>query len=88
MRMIPRRIMKMRNQNDCPVATEVCPNCDAEVELRWDVKKDGYKAFCPHCGARLMLCDECQHRIGGGYAGDCDYDSNTDTCRFNRPETK
>lgn len=78
----------MRNQNDCPVATEVCPNCDAEVELRWDVKKDGYKAFCPHCGARLMLCDECQHRTGGGYAGDCDYDSNTDTCRFNRPKAE
>ena len=78
----------LRHQNDPAVVTEVCPNCDAEVKLRWDVKKDGYKAFCPHCGARLMLCDECQHRPGGGCTGDCDYDSNTDTCRFNRPETK
>nr|DAR04711.1 MAG TPA: zinc-ribbon domain protein [Caudoviricetes sp.] len=78
----------LRHQNDPAVVTEVCPNCDAEVELRWDVKRDGYKAFCPHCGARLMLCDECQHRTGGGCTEDCDYDSKTDTCRFNRPETK
>ena len=43
------------------IVTEVCPHCEAEVEMRWNVAADGYKAFCPHCGKRLMLCDACQH---------------------------
>ncbi len=63
---------------------EVCPHCDTEVELIWDVEDYGYKAYCPHCGGRLMLCDECRH---GGEDGErvcaCDYDSKTDSCNFN-----
>lgn len=39
------------------IVTEVCPHCEAEVEMRWNVAADGYKAFCPHCGNRLMLND-------------------------------
>lgn len=30
------------------IVTEVCPHCEAEVEMRWNVAADGYKAFCPH----------------------------------------
>lgn len=75
-------------QHETETVTELCPECDREVTLVWNPRKQGFKAFCPHCGARLMLCDECQHRTGGGCTEDCDYDSNTDTCRFNRPETK
>lgn len=40
---------------------EVCPECGAENIMRWDVKKDGYVAYCPHCGSKMMLCDECFH---------------------------
>lgn len=36
------------------IVTEVCPHCEAEVEMRWNVAADGYKAFCPHCGNRLI----------------------------------
>lgn len=72
----------------CHIVNEVCPNCDAEVELTWDVKRDGYKAYCPHCGAVLMLCDECQHRTGGKRTEDCDYDSKTGACRFNKPKAE
>lgn len=63
---------------------EYCSNCETEVEMKWDVERDGYKAFCPYCGNRLMLCDECQHRTGGACTEDCDYDSTTDTCRFTK----
>lgn len=40
---------------------EYCGNCENENEFRWDVKAEGYKAYCLHCGAVLMLCDECIH---------------------------
>lgn len=65
------------------LVTEYCPECETEVTMQWDVKELGYKAFCPHCGKRLMLCDECQSRKDGGFMDDCDYDSETDSCRFN-----
>ena len=65
---------------------EYCANCETEVELLWDVKKDGYKAYCPYCRARLMLCDECQHRgKGGKLVDDCNYCRESDSCRFNPP---
>lgn len=69
------------------IATEVCPNCETEVEMVWDVEMSGYKAFCPYCGKRLMLCDECQHP-NGEYTDDCDYHTATDSCRFNRKAGK
>lgn len=58
---------------------EVCPHCENEIEMQWDMKKHGYKAFCPVCGKRLMLCSECVHSGAGG----CDYNSKDDSCRFN-----
>ena len=68
------------NKNRTYVVTETCPHCEREVELHgWDTDQDGFKAFCPYCGQRLMLCDECRH-CGGE---DCDYNSATDTCRHN-----
>lgn len=62
--------------------TEMCPNCDREVTMEWDVSVDGYKATCPHCGGRLMLCDECRHP-NGGFCDKCDFDAKTDTCKHN-----
>lgn len=52
--------------------------------MRWNVAADGYKAFCPHCGKRLMLCDACQHPEDK-CVENCDYNSETDTCRHNQP---
>ena len=65
--------------------TEMCPHCESEIEMCWDTDTMGFKAFCPVCGERLMLCDEC-HQLGGG----CDYDGKTDSCQFNQaePETE
>ena len=69
------------------IVTEFCPHCENEIEMRWDTDRLGYKAFCPVCGNRLMLCDECRHSGPDGRPiGSCDYDSRTDTCRFNRNE--
>lgn len=44
---------------------EVCPECGAENIMTWDVEKDGYVAYCPHCGSKMMLCDECIHSKHG-----------------------
>lgn len=41
--------------------TEVCPHCDSEVSLIWDVDTKGYQVFCPDCGNKIMLCDACLH---------------------------
>ncbi|MBR1823282.1 MAG: hypothetical protein IJ779_03495 [Ruminococcus sp.] len=62
---------------------EVCPHCDNEVWLFWDVEADGLHAFCPYCGKRLMLCSECPATHTDGGKG-CDYDSTTDKCSMQR----
>lgn len=54
--------------------TEYCSECEREAEFRWHIESDGYKAFCPHCGSRLMLCNMCPR------AYNCGYDRDTDTC--------
>jgi len=40
--------------------TELCPNCTNEVTVRWDTAQDGFAAYCPFCGKKIMLCSECQ----------------------------
>lgn len=60
--------------------TEYCSNCENEVTMNWDVKKQGYQAFCPVCGKRLMLCSECLDAEDNTARGMCDYDSGTDSC--------
>lgn len=54
--------------------TEICPECETEVE----VKSDTLRAECPVCRRKLMLCSVCRTVR----KGDCDYDTATDTCRF------
>ncbi len=39
--------------------TEFCPHCNEEITMEWDVKGNGYQAFCARCGRKLMLCSEC-----------------------------
>lgn len=68
--------------DDRKTVTEDCPTCGNEVTMVWDVEQNGYKATCPFCGGRLMLCDEYQHP-NGIYTDDCDYDPLTKSCRYN-----
>lgn len=55
---------------------EVCPHCNDEVCLRWDVEERGYVAYCPSCGEKIYLCSKCDKGIeecgacGFGYADD------------------
>lgn len=57
---------------------EVCPECGAENIMTWDVEKDGYVAYCPHCGSKMMLCDECLHSDD---APICDWNPHNGCCR-------
>lgn len=50
-----------------------CLHCENQTTMLWNPEKDGLTAYCPHCGGRMMLCDNCQ--------GECDYDGKTDTCK-------
>ena len=52
---------------------EWCSNCDTQITMLWNVKEDGCRACCPHCGEVMMLCDSCQ--------GECDYNYGNDTCK-------
>ena len=44
--------------------TEMCPHCQNEVTVQWDVEKDGYELYCPYCGFPIMLCSMCDARDG------------------------
>lgn len=57
---------------------EICPECGAENIMTWDVEKDGYVAYCPHCGSKMMLCDECLHADD---APVCDWNPCKGCCR-------
>lgn len=63
---------------------EMCLSCMREVDMFWNIEADGYKAFCPYCGERLMLCDECMHSENGEFKGNCDYDTESGTCKYNK----
>lgn len=44
--------------------TEMCPHCQNEVTVQWNVEKDGYELYCPYCGFPIMLCSMCDERDG------------------------
>lgn len=58
--------------------TECCPRCGREITITWSIEENGYKAFCPYCGGRLMLCSECAYPHDN-----CDYSTSSDTCKHN-----
>lgn len=68
--------------------TEWCPHCESEIEMSWDLKARGYKAYCPVCGEQLMLCDACKHGPDDAFHDDCDYNSCTHTCKHNKEPDK
>lgn len=71
-----------------PEVTEVCPHCDSENTMVWDIGKEGYTARCPRCGEKMMLCDECQH-ADDNPRGFCDWHDNCNggTCFRDRKES-
>lgn len=75
-----------RMAEEAYTCTEVCPHCENEITLFWTPESDGYKAYCPICGKRLMLCDACQH--DGGENHICNYCAATDSCKHNPPRKK
>lgn len=59
--------------------TEVCPHCDKENTIEWNVEEYGYEAWCPHCGKKMMLCSECLYAKDNMY-GRCDWNSESKKC--------
>lgn len=39
---------------------EVCPYCDNEICLRWDIETMGMMAYCPICSNEMLLCSQCE----------------------------
>lgn len=82
-----------KSQERSGYVAEYCQNCETEIEMRWDVDTLGYKAYCPVCGERLMLCDACRHNSDGEYVGGCDYGVTCygglrNTCKHNQEQNK
>lgn len=38
---------------------ELCPHCDKEISVEWDIEENGYVAICPACNRPLKLCSMC-----------------------------
>ena len=57
------------------VIYELCPHCNVESAILWDITAQGYITKCPSCGKQLLLCSECVNHEG------CDYDQESDLCR-------
>lgn len=59
------------------LVTEVCPHCEIEQTVCWDVERDGYAIYCPNCGKRIMLCSMCDRSRG------CDWNEKSG-CRMGK----
>lgn len=65
-----------------PFVCEMCPHCGEDViTTGWDISVHGFKATCPYCGDKLMLCAECQN---GDELRFCDWNNETNTCHMER----
>jgi len=71
------KILSLRKELNGYVS-ELCPHCSREATIEWNVEQDGYKAYCPYCSKRLMLCSMCPNGNSG-----CDFDRETDSCKYN-----
>ncbi len=59
------RGMLMKKANEAPIVVEWCPHCENEIEMKYDVDKQGFQVHCPFCGEKVMLCDECFGKTEG-----------------------
>lgn len=55
------------------LGTEWCPHCMGEFDFC--VHEDEWWQACPHCGARLLLCDKCRTMNGEISCGECPYEN-------------
>jgi len=78
MSLIAWKTIQEQKEDRTHIATEWRPHCENEIEMRWDTDALGFQAFCPVCGARLMLCDECRHAPDGWK---CDFSAEQNGCR-------
>lgn len=66
-------------------AVELCPHCEGEhIEPNWSPDK-GYRTHCMHCGASILLCDECLHADDNPEQR-CDWDKDTGKCFRDRED--
>lgn len=63
---------------------EMCPHCDTEVTITWDISTQGYEITCPVCGKNLMLCSMCNTNDSGS----CDWNNETNMCSKKEPLKK
>ena len=38
---------------------ETCSHCDALVNVDWNLTEHGYVMYCPYCGKKMYLCNQC-----------------------------
>lgn len=79
----PERPVAIPERDRTFIVTEQCPHCGHEIEMCWDTDALGFQSFCPVCGQRLMLCDECRH---ADPPTPCDYNGEKDRCHRMPPE--
>jgi len=60
---------------------EVCPHCDREQYMRWDVEEQGYEAYCPSCGGKMLICSECMNETADCNVLVCDWSEEEGRCR-------
>lgn len=49
-----------------------------DTDPTFEEQYEGYVAYCPHCGSKMMLCDECIHSDN---APICDWNPHNGCCR-------
>ena len=48
------------------VIYELCPHCNVESEILWDITAQGYVTKCPSCGETLNFSRDSSALPGGG----------------------
>ena len=38
---------------------EPCSHCDELVNVDWNLTEHGYVMYCPYCGEKMYLCNQC-----------------------------
>lgn len=74
MKLLLRRARKTESMLKEESVTEFCAYCEASVTMYWR-DEDGVIGYCPHCGAKMMICTKCDKNNNK-----CDYDYVTETC--------
>lgn len=67
------RVKREKESLEDGYVVEWCIQCERQITMWWNVWEDGLVAYCPHCGSKMMLCEQCQ--------GECDYDYGIEVCK-------